>query len=86
MLKFLTFTSKLTELKFSSYLTEVFPGQTDSFRISFVGTLSSTCIVGVGFLVAPLVQIIGHRNSMLIGGVRIHNAVMLLFDKLTKSR
>ncbi|CAO3660979.1 unnamed protein product [Umbelopsis ramanniana] len=50
------------------YLTEVFPGQTDSFRISFVGTLSSTCIVGVGFLVAPLVQIIGHRNSMLIGG------------------
>ncbi|KAI9286082.1 major facilitator superfamily domain-containing protein [Umbelopsis sp. AD052] len=51
-----------------SYLTEVFTGQTDSFRISFVGTLSATFIVGGGILVAPLVQLIGHRNVMLIGG------------------
>ncbi|KAI8581020.1 hypothetical protein K450DRAFT_279412 [Umbelopsis ramanniana AG] len=50
------------------YLTEVFPGQTDSFRISFVGTLSATFIVGGGILVAPLVQYIGHRTTMLIGG------------------
>jgi uncharacterized membrane protein YfcA len=49
---------------------------TDSFRISFVGTLSATFVVGGGFLIAPVVQLIGHRYTMLIGGVSGHHAVV----------
>ncbi|GAB5592500.1 hypothetical protein Unana1_07400 [Umbelopsis nana] len=51
------------------YLTEVYAGKTNEFSISFVGTISGTLVVCTGILVTPLTQIIGTRNTMLIGAI-----------------
>lgn len=51
------------------YIQEIYAGQTDSFRVSFVGTLGSACIISTGLLVAPIVQRFGFRITMAIGTV-----------------
>lgn len=57
-------------LNTARYLTQVYVGKTDEFRISFVGTLAGTIILCTGILVTPIVQVIGTRKTMLIGSVR----------------
>ncbi|KAH8552001.1 major facilitator superfamily domain-containing protein [Umbelopsis sp. PMI_123] len=51
------------------YLQTVYAGQTDSFRISFVGTIGSACVICTGIFIAPLVQRIGFRPTMMIGTI-----------------
>ncbi|KAG2184032.1 hypothetical protein INT44_009043 [Umbelopsis vinacea] len=51
------------------YLKEIYAGQTDSFRISFVGTVGSACVVCTGIFIAPIVQRIGFRPAMAIGAI-----------------
>jgi Na+/melibiose symporter-like transporter len=51
------------------YLTEVYVGKTDQFSISFVGTIAGSLIVCAGIIVTPLAQLIGNRQTMLIGAV-----------------
>jgi hypothetical protein len=52
-------------------------GKTDAFSIEFVGTLSAAAIVSSGIWVTPLTQIIGNRNTMLIGSVSENMACWL---------
>ncbi|KAI8581021.1 hypothetical protein K450DRAFT_234252 [Umbelopsis ramanniana AG] len=51
------------------YLQDIYAGQTDSFRISFVGTIGSACVVSTGIFIAPVVQRIGFRPAMAIGTI-----------------
>ncbi|CAO3666478.1 unnamed protein product [Umbelopsis vinacea] len=51
------------------YLTEVYVGKTDQFSIAFVGTIAGSLIVCAGIIVTPLAQLIGNRQTMLIGAV-----------------
>ncbi|GAB5588733.1 hypothetical protein Unana1_03633 [Umbelopsis nana] len=51
------------------YIRSVYAGQTDAFRISFVGTLGSAIMMSSGIVITPLVQRIGFRAAMAIGTV-----------------
>lgn len=51
------------------YLDHVYQGQTDSFRIAFVGTIGYALTTGTGPMMALVIQRIGYRRTMLIGNI-----------------
>ncbi|KAG0180166.1 hypothetical protein DFQ29_001144 [Apophysomyces sp. BC1021] len=51
------------------YLNEVYPGQTDEFRIAFIGTSASACLMALGLFMTPVISAIGFRGSMAIGTI-----------------
>ncbi|OZJ07003.1 hypothetical protein BZG36_00209 [Bifiguratus adelaidae] len=59
------------------YLTEVYPTQTNQFEISFVGTLAAAAMLSLGLLVAPVVDRIGFRLTMLVGVFIVPIALIL---------
>lgn len=51
------------------YLQHVYQGQTDSFRIAFVGTIGYAAVTGTGPIMSLVIRRIGYRRTMLIGNV-----------------
>ncbi|CAO3593134.1 unnamed protein product [Absidia cylindrospora] len=48
---------------------EIYAGETDTFRISFVGTLASTVLLSSGVFLTPVIQKLGYRGTMALGAV-----------------
>ncbi|SAM07734.1 hypothetical protein [Absidia glauca] len=48
---------------------KIYGDQTDTFRISFVGTLASTVLLSSGVFITPVIQKIGYRGTIAIGAV-----------------
>ncbi|KAG0170499.1 hypothetical protein DFQ28_001813 [Apophysomyces sp. BC1034] len=51
------------------YVEDVYKGETDAFRIAFVGTSATACLLSCGLFITPLIQRLGFRGTMLIGTV-----------------
>ncbi|KAG0801406.1 hypothetical protein G6F22_001282 [Rhizopus arrhizus] len=51
------------------YVTEVYTGRTDLFKIAFVGTSSCALILALGLFITPVIQKIGFRGTMAIGTI-----------------
>ena len=51
------------------YLDHVYQGQTDSFRIAFVGTIGYALTTGTGPPMSLVIRRIGYRRTMMIGNV-----------------
>lgn len=48
---------------------EIYGDQTDTFRISFVGTLASTVLLSSGVFITPVIQKLGYRGTLAIGAI-----------------
>ncbi|KAF7726988.1 hypothetical protein EC973_008183 [Apophysomyces ossiformis] len=51
------------------YIEDVYKGQTDAFRIAFVGTSATACLLSCGVFLTPVIQRIGFRGTMMIGTI-----------------
>lgn len=61
---------ELTFLVFSlRYFNEVYVGQTDLLKISFVGSASMALLLALGVFITPVIQKIGYRGTMMIGTI-----------------
>lgn len=52
---------------FQQLYLQVYAGQTDTFRISFVITLASAILLSSGIFFTPIIQLLGYRGTMIIG-------------------
>ncbi|KAI9317746.1 major facilitator superfamily domain-containing protein [Dichotomocladium elegans] len=51
------------------YLRDVYAGQTDSFKIAFVGTSANAMLLSMGLFISPFLRRLGFRGTMVIGTV-----------------
>ncbi|KAL1915823.1 uncharacterized protein VTP21DRAFT_6211 [Calcarisporiella thermophila] len=49
------------------YLTIVFPGEYSTLQISFVGSLATALLLSFGVFIEPIIHLLGHRGTVLLG-------------------
>lgn len=69
--------SVLTPLFFNSYLKEVYAGQTNLLKISFIGTSATALMMALGLFITPVIQRLGFRGTMVIGTVFVPVSLIL---------
>ncbi|KAI8330690.1 major facilitator superfamily domain-containing protein, partial [Chlamydoabsidia padenii] len=54
---------------YQQFYLKIYQGQTDTFRISFVGTMGCTLLLSSAVLLPPLIQWFGYRRTMMVGAI-----------------